>query len=79
MQSIPGRRLLDRDCSKNHDPLGDSLIRADISVHSDFRYKGLATMLYNARKELAIKMNLRRVIAGGRLYDYYKYAKMNVS
>ena len=70
-QEVTGQGLF-----KNHDPLGDSLYGADISVHPDFRYKGLATMLYNARKELAIKMNLRRVIAGGRLYDYYKYAKM---
>jgi hypothetical protein len=31
-------------------------------------------MLYNARKDLAIKLNLRRIIAGGRLYYYYKYA-----
>jgi ribosomal protein S18 acetylase RimI-like enzyme len=70
-QEVTGQGLF-----KNHDPLGDSLYGADISVHPDFRYKGLATMLYNARKELAMKMNLRRVIAGGRLYDYYKYAKM---
>ncbi len=70
-QEVTGQGLF-----KNHDPLGDSLYGADISVHPDFRYKGLATMLYNARKELAIKMNLRRVIAGGRLYDYYRYAKI---
>jgi GNAT superfamily N-acetyltransferase len=70
-QEITGHGLF-----KNHAPLGDSLYGADISVHPDFRYKGLATMMYNARKELAIKMNLRRVIAGGRLYDYYKYANM---
>jgi ribosomal protein S18 acetylase RimI-like enzyme len=70
-QQITGQGLF-----KNHDPRGDSLYGADISVHPDFRNKGLATMMYNARKELAIKMNLRRVIAGGRLYDYYKHANM---
>jgi hypothetical protein len=31
-------------------------------------------MLFNARKELAIKLNLKRVIAGGRLYNYCEYA-----
>ncbi len=31
-------------------------------------------MLYNARKELAMKMNLRRMIAGGRLFNYCDYA-----
>jgi ribosomal protein S18 acetylase RimI-like enzyme len=60
----------------NHNSSGDSLYGADISVHPDFRHKGIATMLYNSRRDLAIKLNLRRVIAGGRLFDYYKYAKI---
>ncbi len=60
----------------NHNPDGDSLYGADISVHPEFRHKGIATMLYNARRDLAIKLNLRRIIAGGRLFDYYKYANI---
>jgi ribosomal protein S18 acetylase RimI-like enzyme len=60
----------------NHNSNGDSLYGADISVHPDFRHKGIATMLYNSRRDLAIKLNLRRVIAGGRLFDYCKYAKI---
>jgi len=58
----------------NHDPSGDTLYGADISTHPDFQRKGIATMLYNARKDLAIKLRLRRIITGGRLYNYYKYA-----
>jgi ribosomal protein S18 acetylase RimI-like enzyme len=58
----------------NHNPHGDTLYGADISTHPDFRRQGIATMLYNARKELAIKLGLRRIIIGGRLYNYYKYA-----
>jgi ribosomal protein S18 acetylase RimI-like enzyme len=58
----------------NHDPTGDSLYGADISTHPEFRRQGIATMLYDARKKLAIKLNLRRIIAGGRLFNYYKYA-----
>jgi ribosomal protein S18 acetylase RimI-like enzyme len=58
----------------NHNPSGDTLYGADISTHPDFRRQGIATMLYNARKELAIKLGLRRIIIGGRLYNYYKYA-----
>jgi predicted N-acetyltransferase YhbS len=60
----------------NHDPCVDGLYGADISVHPDFRHKGIATMLYNARKELAIKLNLRRIITGGRLYNYCNYSNM---
>ena len=58
----------------NHNPHGDTLYGADISTHPDFRRQGIATMLYNARKELAIKLGLRRIVIGGRLYNYYKYA-----
>jgi ribosomal protein S18 acetylase RimI-like enzyme len=60
----------------NHNPDGDSLYGADISVHPKFRYRGIATILYNARKDLSIRLNLRRIIAGGRLYNYHKYAKI---
>jgi ribosomal protein S18 acetylase RimI-like enzyme len=58
----------------NHDITGDSLYGADISTHPQFQRQGIASMLYNARKDLAIKLNLRRIIAGGRLYYYYKHA-----
>ncbi|TVP40273.1 GNAT family N-acetyltransferase [Candidatus Nitrosocosmicus arcticus] len=57
-----------------HDPNGDSLYGADISVHPDFRRLGIATLLYKARKDLAIKYDLRRIIAGGRLINYCNYA-----
>jgi ribosomal protein S18 acetylase RimI-like enzyme len=59
----------------NHTLKGDSLYGADISTHPDSRGLGIATMLYDARKDLAVKMNLRRIIAGGRLFNYCEYAK----
>ena len=59
----------------NHSLKGDTLYGADISTHPDFSRLGIATMLYDARKELAIKLNLRRMIAGGRLFDYCDYAE----
>jgi ribosomal protein S18 acetylase RimI-like enzyme len=58
-----------------HDPNGDSLYGADISVHPKFRRMGIATMLYKARKDLVIKYNLRRIIAGGRLINYCNYVQ----
>ena len=57
-----------------HDPKGDTLYGADISTHPKLQRKGIGTMLYNVRKNLAIKMNLRRIVIGGRLFNYYKYA-----
>jgi len=59
----------------NHTFEGDSLYGADISTHPDSRGIGIATMLYNARKDLAIRLNLRRMIAGGRLFNYCEYAE----
>jgi ribosomal protein S18 acetylase RimI-like enzyme len=57
-----------------HDPKGDTLYGADISTHPEYQRKGIGTMLYNVRKNLAIRMNLRRIVIGGRLFNYYKYA-----
>jgi ribosomal protein S18 acetylase RimI-like enzyme len=59
----------------NHTLAGDSLYGADVSTHPDARRLGIATMLYDARKELAIKLNLRRIVAGGRLFNYCEYAE----
>jgi ribosomal protein S18 acetylase RimI-like enzyme len=61
----------------NHTLKGDSLYGADISTHPDSRGLGIATLLYDARKDLAVKLNLRRIIAGGRLFNYCEYAKKN--
>jgi len=57
-----------------HDPKGDSLYGADVSTHPDIRRLGVATMLYDARKQLVVKLNLRRIIAGGRLFNYCEHA-----
>jgi GNAT superfamily N-acetyltransferase len=59
----------------NHTLEGDSLYGADIATNPDSRGLGIATMLYDARKDLAVKLNLRRIIAGGRLFNYCEYAE----
>jgi len=58
---------------KNHDPRGDSLYGADVSSHPEHRRLGVATKLYDARKTLTINLNLRRIIAGGRLINYCEH------
>ena len=63
---------------EGHNPNGDTLYGADVSTHPDFRRLGIATKLYQARRDLTIRLNLRRIIAGGRLINYCDYAdKMN--
>lgn len=58
----------------NHNPNGDTLYAADVSTHPDHRSLGVGTQIYEARKALAIKRNLRRIIGGGRLFNYCEYA-----
>lgn len=58
----------------NHDPEGDSLYGADVYVHPDARGKGIGHILYQARRDLCKRLNLRRIIAGGRMHGYAKYA-----
>ena len=58
----------------NHDPNGDSLYGADISTHPRYRHEGIGSMLYGARKDLALRFALKRMIAGGRLYNYREHA-----
>lgn len=53
---------------------GDSLYGADISTHPKVRHKGIGHKLYQGRKDLTMKFNLKRMIAGGRLYNYCDYA-----
>jgi len=60
---------------KNHDLNGDTLYGADVSSHPDHRRLGIATKLYDARKDLVRKLNLKRIIAGGRLSNYGEHAK----
>ncbi len=58
----------------NHNSNGDSLYGADISTHPKYRHEGIGRMLYDERKHLTIKLNLRRMISGGRLYNYHTLA-----
>lgn len=62
------------DTFKTHDEEGDVLYGIDIFVHPDFRGMRLARRLYDARKELCENLNLRAIVAGGRIPGFSKYA-----
>ncbi|MFO1422265.1 MAG: GNAT family N-acetyltransferase [Candidatus Competibacteraceae bacterium] len=57
-----------------HDPNGDTLYGVDIFVHPDYRDMRLGRRLYDARKELCEKLNLRAMVVGGRIPGYGQYA-----
>ncbi len=57
-----------------HNPRGDVLYGIDIFIRPEFRGLRLGRRLYDARKELCEQLNLRSIIFGGRIPNYYKKA-----
>jgi predicted amidohydrolase/GNAT superfamily N-acetyltransferase len=53
-----------------HDPSGDTLYGVDVFVHPEYRSLRLGRRLYDARKELCEKLNLRAIVVGGRIPGY---------
>ncbi len=58
----------------NHDPEGKHLYGISIMVHPDYRRLHVGTRIYEARKELVQRLNLKSFLVGGRIPYYYKYA-----
>lgn len=58
-----------------HDPEGDMLYGIDIAVTPKQRGKKLARRIYDARKDLVLRRNLKGLIFGGRMPQYHKYAE----
>ena len=56
-----------------HDPEGDYLYGIDMFVHEDYRGMRLGRRLYDARKELCEKQNLKGIIVGGRIPGYTEH------
>ncbi|MFO7559375.1 MAG: GNAT family N-acetyltransferase [Desulfobacterales bacterium] len=58
-----------------HDPDGNALYGVDIFVDPDYRGLRIGRRLYDARKELCEKLNLKSIIFGGRIPGYGKYSE----
>lgn len=69
-QMITGRYTF-----STHDPNGDTLYGIEIFVSPDYRGLRLGRRLYEARKELCESLNLKSIIAGGRIPGYHAYAE----
>ena len=59
---------------ESHDPDGDVLYGIDVFIKPEFRGLRLGRRLYDYRKELCEKMNLRGIAFGGRIPNYHKYS-----
>jgi class 3 adenylate cyclase/ribosomal protein S18 acetylase RimI-like enzyme len=57
----------------NHDPNGDVLYGVDVFVDPSHRDMRLGRRLYDARKELCRSLNLRAIVAGGRIPGYRRH------
>lgn len=57
-----------------HDATADTLYGADVYVHPDARGPGGWAALYEARRDLCRRLNKRRILAGGRLWNYVDHA-----
>ncbi len=58
-----------------HTRSGDVLYGIEVFIHPDYRGLRLARRLYDARKQLAEKKNLRSIIFGGRIPNYSAHAE----
>ena len=57
-----------------HSMKGDVLYGIDVFITPDFRGNRLGRRLYEYRKELCEKLNLKGVVFGGRIPNFHKYA-----
>ena len=57
-----------------HTPNGDILYGIDIFIKPEFRGLRLGRRLYDYRKELSERLNLKGVAFGGRIPNYHKYS-----
>ena len=57
-----------------HNPDGDYLYGIDVFIRPEFKGLRLGRRLYDYRKALCENENLRGIVFGGRIPNYYKYA-----
>jgi len=57
-----------------HDLDGDIMYGIEVFVHPNYRQLRLGRRLYDVRKELCEEMNLKSIVAGGRIPNYHNYS-----
>lgn len=59
---------------RNHNPDGENLYGLDVVVHPNYRGMKLGGKLYEVRRGICRKYNLKSILFGGRMPNYYEYA-----
>ncbi|GAB4399781.1 MAG: bifunctional GNAT family N-acetyltransferase/carbon-nitrogen hydrolase family protein [Microscillaceae bacterium] len=62
-----------RETFSTHNPKGNILYGIEVGVHPDYQGLRLGRRLYDARKELCENLNLKSIVAGGRMPNYHLY------
>ncbi|WP_028401333.1 bifunctional GNAT family N-acetyltransferase/carbon-nitrogen hydrolase family protein [Ectobacillus panaciterrae] len=66
--------ITDNGYITNHEQDGYNMYGIEVMVHPDYRRMKIGHRLYEARKDLARRLNLKSIIIGGRIPNYHKYA-----
>ncbi len=66
--------ITDRGYITNHDPDGYNLYGIEVMVDPQYRRMKVGHRLYEARKDLARRLNVKSIIIGGRIPNYHKHA-----
>ncbi|MBP3951487.1 bifunctional GNAT family N-acetyltransferase/carbon-nitrogen hydrolase family protein [Bacillus suaedae] len=67
--------ITDNGYITNHDPEGYNLYGIEVMVHPEYRRMKIGRRLYEVRKDLVRELNLKSIIIGGRIPNYFKFAK----
>ncbi len=67
--------IIDDGKFSKHDYEGDTLYGIEVFVHPDYRSLRLGRRLYDSRKELCEELNLKSIVAGGRIPNYFNFAE----
>jgi len=63
-----------KDTFSTHNDEGDTLYGIDVFIKAEFRGLRLGRRLYDYRKELCERLNLKGITFGGRIPNYHKYS-----
>ncbi|MFV0378861.1 MAG: carbon-nitrogen hydrolase family protein [Mangrovibacterium sp.] len=68
------KQITDNNRFNTHDPNGDMMYGIDVFIRPKFRGLRLGRRLYDYRKDLCERLNLRGIAFGGRIPNYHKFA-----